>query len=59
MAEKRVIDLLRRGNKVLCPVCKKYFFDNNDENREYSNYFHCEDEKCSGYVHEQKAINID
>lgn len=59
MAKEKAIDLLRRGERVLCPVCKKHFFDVSDENREHSNYFHCEDENCKGYIHEQKAINID
>lgn len=58
MAEEKVIDLLRRGERVLCPVCKKRFFDTSIENREHSNYFHCGDENCNGYIHEQKAINI-
>lgn len=59
MAEERVIEKLRRGEKVLCPVCKKHFFDNNIENLKTSNYFHCEDPDCKGYVHEQKVIDIE
>ena len=59
MEGERVIDRLRKGEKVLCPLCKKFYLDNNDENRSSLNYFHCENEECNGYVHEQKSIDID
>lgn len=59
MEGERVIDRLRKGEKVLCPLCRKHYLNNNDEGREYQNYFHCEDDKCNGYVHEQKAIYVD
>lgn len=59
MVEEKIIDKLRRGEKVLCPICEKAYMDNTHENRAYSNYFHCENENCTGYVHEQKVINID
>lgn len=59
MAEERVIDKLRNRQKVLCPVCKKYYFDVDFKNVSTANYFHCSDPKCKGYVHEQKRIDIE
>lgn len=59
MEGERVIDRLRKGEKVLCPVCKKHYLDNSGNDRQYSNYFHCEDENCKGYVHEQKSIEVE
>jgi hypothetical protein len=59
MAEERVIEKLRKGEKILCPICKKHFYDVSSANRNFSNYFHCEDPNCKGYVHEQKAIDVE
>ncbi len=62
MEEEQVIELinkLRHGEKVLCDVCKKRYFDISGESREFSNYFHCEDPECTGSIHIQKAINVD
>lgn len=59
MEEERVIDKLRKGEKVLCDICKKDFYDVSSPNREYSNYFHCENPDCKGYVHVQKNIIVE
>ena len=59
MAEIQVIDRLRKGENVLCDICQKHYYDVSPHNREVSNYFHCEDPNCKGYVHEQKAINVE
>lgn len=59
MGEERIIEKLRRGEKVVCPICNKCFFDVNIANAKSSNYFHCSDPKCKGYVHEQKNIEIE
>lgn len=59
MAEEKVIDKLRRGEKVLCPICKKSFFDVDIENVKISNYFHCTDPSCKGCVHEQLSIKVE
>jgi len=59
MEEEKVIDRLRRGQKVLCSVCRKNFYDVNIKNASSSNYFHCSDPSCKGYVHEQKRIDIE
>ncbi len=43
MAEEQVIniiDKLRRGDKVLCEVCKKSYIDVSSPNRAFTNYFH-------------------
>lgn len=59
MEGERVIDRLRRGKKIKCPVCNKDYFDVNSENIASYNYFHCANPDCKGYVHEQKKIDID
>ena len=59
MAEEKVIDRLRRGEKILCHICKKKYSDVSSPNRGFSNYFHCEDDDCKGYVHEQKSIDVE
>lgn len=59
MAELDLIDRLRAGEKVLCGICKKNFYDVSFENRQFSNYFHCEDPDCKGYVHVQKALDVE
>ena len=59
MVEERVIDKLRKGEKILCPICKKHYYDVSSPNKESSNYFHCEDPDCKGYVHEQTVIDVD
>jgi hypothetical protein len=59
MEEERVIERLRKGEKILCPICKKHFYDVSSESRIFSNYFHCEAPNCKGYVHEQKAIDVE
>ena len=59
MEEKQVIDRLRSGEKILCHICKKHFYDVSSTDRKHTNYFHCEDPKCKGYVHIQKAIDVD
>lgn len=62
MADVKAIDLIKRlqhGEKVLCEICKKSYFDNSGENRAYSNYFHCEDPNCTGSVHLQKSIVVE
>lgn len=59
MAEERVIEKLRHGEKVICSVCKKHYYDISSPNRLNSNYFHCEDPNCKGCVHEQKHIDIE
>ncbi len=59
MAEERVINRLRRGEKIKCPVCNNGYFDVSGDNISTSNYFHCTNPNCKGCVHEQKAINID
>ncbi len=59
MAEDKVINRLRKGEKILCPVCKKHFFNVSSPNRQYSNYFHCEDPNCKGCIHIQKAIYVE
>lgn len=59
MEEERIIDKLRRGEKVICEVCKKEYFDVSFPNREHSNYFHCKNPDCPGYVHEQKNIMVE
>ena len=43
----------------ICDVCKKHYYDVSYENREISNYFHCEDPNCKGYVHIQKSIIVE
>lgn len=59
MEEERTIDKLRKGEKVLCEICKKNYMDVSSPNRRYSNYFHCEDPNCKGSVHEQKTIDVE
>lgn len=59
MEELRNIDRLRKGEKILCYTCKKHYYDVSDPDREYSNYFHCEDPDCKGYIHIQKAIDVE
>lgn len=59
MDEDKVINRLRKGEKILCPVCKKHYFDVSSPNRQYSNYFHCEDPKCKGCIHLQKSLNVE
>lgn len=64
MAEEKfdifeTIEKLRHGEKILCGICKKYNYDVSSPNREYSNYFHCEDPDCKGYIHIQKAIDVE
>ena len=59
MAEERVIDKLRRGEKIICDACHKHYYDVSSPNREFTNYFHCENPTCKGCVHIQKALNID
>lgn len=59
MAEERIIDRLRRGEKILCPLCKKGYYDNSGKVSLKTNYFHCNNPECSEYVHEQNPINID
>lgn len=54
-----LIERLRRGEKILCGVCKKHYFDVSSEIRSVSNNFHCEDPNCTGSVHIQKAIDIE
>ena len=54
-----IIKRLQNGEKILCPVCKKHYYDVDIDNREYSNYFHCEDPDCKGSVHVQKALNVE
>lgn len=56
--EEGVIQKLRKGEKVLCSACGKHYYDVSSPNREYSNYFHCEDPDCKGCVHIQKAIKV-
>ena len=53
-----VIEKLRNGEKVKCDVCHKSYYDVSSPNRKYSNYFHCEDPNCTGYIHIQKAIKV-
>ena len=57
--EERIIDRLRRGEKIKCGVCNKDYYDNDFENAHVSNYFHCSNPDCKGSVHEQKIINIE
>jgi predicted RNA-binding Zn-ribbon protein involved in translation (DUF1610 family) len=59
MDADKVINRLRKGDKILCPVCKKKFIDVSLPSRKYSNYFHCEDPKCKGCIHIQKSINVE
>lgn len=59
MAEERVVDRLRRGEKIVCDVCHKDYYDVSSPNREFTNYFHCENPECKGCVHIQKAISIE
>lgn len=62
MAEERAVDIikkLQKGDKVICAVCNKEYYDVSFNGREYSNYFHCADPDCSGSIHIQNAINID
>lgn len=59
MEKERAIDKLRKGQKVICATCGKHFYDNSFPNYKTANYFHCEDPNCKGYVHEQKAINVE
>lgn len=59
MEEKRVIDRLRNGEKIQCGICKEKCYDVDIPNRNLSNYFHCENPECKGYVHEQKNINVE
>jgi len=59
MEGERVIDKLRRGEKVKCPVCNKNYYDVSSKNTTSCNYFHCENPDCKGYVHEQIKIDID
>ena len=54
-----IIQKLKRGEKVLCDVCKKSYYDNSTPDRAFSNYFHCENPDCRGYVHIQKALDIE
>lgn len=53
------MDKLRRGEKVLCDICKQYYYDVSSPSREYSNYFHCENPECRGYIHVQKNIIVE
>jgi len=53
------IEKLRHGEKVLCGLCKKHYYDVSFSNREYSNYFHCEDPDCNGYIHIQKSVDVE
>ncbi|MBR1831552.1 MAG: hypothetical protein IJ784_03870 [Ruminiclostridium sp.] len=59
MEEENLIERLRKGEKIICDVCKKHYYDVSYENREISNYFHCEDPNCKGYVHIQKSIIVE
>lgn len=59
MEEERAIDKLRKGEKVVCDICKKDYYDNSSPDREHSNYFHCENPDCKGYVHMQKNIIVE
>ena len=59
MVEERVIERLRKGEKIICSICKKHYYDVSSPNKEFSNYFHCEDPNCKGYVHEQKSIDVE
>ncbi len=59
MEGERIIDKLRKGEKVLCEICKNDYMDVSSPNRENSNYFHCKNPNCTGYVHEQKNIMIE
>ena len=55
----RTIDRLHKGEKILCPICKTHYYDVSNPDREFSNYFHCEDPDCKGYIHIQKAIDVE
>ncbi len=59
MAEERIIERLRKGEKIKCPVCNKDYFDVSGENISTSNYFHCSNPDCRGYVHESNIIDIE
>lgn len=54
-----IVEKLQRGEKVLCGVCKKHYYDVSSHNSEYSNYFHCEDPDCQGFIHIQKAVDVE
>ena len=54
-----IVEKLQHGEKVLCEHCKKKYYDVNFPNREHSNYFHCEDPNCKGFIHIQKAIDVE
>lgn len=62
MANKEVTELIKKlqsGERILCDVCKKSYFDVSSPNRAFSNYFHCENPDCKGYVHIQKALDVE
>ena len=59
MEEENLIERLRKGERIICAVCRKHYYDVSYEKREISNYFHCEDPDCKGYVHIQKSINVE
>ncbi|MCD7741449.1 MAG: hypothetical protein LUI06_04530 [Ruminococcus sp.] len=48
--EENIFDKLRRGEKVLCPVCKKSYFDVSGENNSTATWFHCSDPNCRGLL---------
>lgn len=57
--EERIIDRLRHGEKIKCHICNKDYYDNDSDHAHASNYFHCSNPNCKGYVHEYKKIDIE
>ena len=59
MVEENIplIDRLRAGEIVTCEKCHKGHFDNNFENADKSNYFHCD--TCDNFIHIQPNITVE
>ena len=60
MAEERSIsEKLRKGEKVICPICKKGILVPYNTTYQTAHSFNCSNDKCNGHVNLDAQIDIE